>query len=90
MDIRHDVANRRLEAVVDGAHCVLEYQLEGDVMTINHTGVPPQVGGRGIAGALVARAYEIAASEGWRVVPACSYAAAWAARHPELTDAARP
>jgi predicted GNAT family acetyltransferase len=81
--IQHDPTNRRFVAHVDGVDCLLEYQLAGTVMTITHTEVPPAVGGRGIAGALVQSALETARDMGWQVVPACSYAAAWIKRHPE-------
>jgi predicted GNAT family acetyltransferase len=55
-------------------------------MTITHTGVPPEVGGRGIASALVQAALDVARAEGWKVVPACSYAAVWMQRHPDYLD----
>jgi predicted GNAT family acetyltransferase len=29
---------------------------------------------------------DTARSEGWKVVPACSYAAAWMQRHPDYAD----
>ena len=86
MDVVHNAAQRRFEAVVDGVSCVLEYELGDGVMTITHTGVPSQVGGRGIAAALMASAFDTARREGWRVVPACSYAAVWIQRHPEYAD----
>ena len=81
--IRHDLAAHRFETQVDGAECELDYTLTATVMTITHTGVPAEVGGRGIASALVQAAFETARSEGWKVVPACSYAAVWIGRHPE-------
>lgn len=55
-------------------------------MTITHTEVPVAVGGRGIAGALVQSALEMARANGWQVIPACSYAAAWIKRHPACAD----
>jgi len=85
-DIRHNAAARRFETVVDGQHCELDYRLDGQVMTITHTGVPVPVEGRGIASAMTQAAMETARSEGWRVVPACSYAATWLRRHPEFAD----
>lgn len=85
-DIRHDRAAHRFETRVDGVSCELDYTLAGNVMTITHTGVPAQVGGRGIASALVEAAMEAARAEGWKVVPACSYAQAWMARHPAYAD----
>ncbi|MEP6897833.1 MAG: GNAT family N-acetyltransferase [Rhodanobacter sp.] len=85
-DIQHDPAAGRFETTVDGSHCELDYSLANGVMTITHTGVPDAVGGRGIAAALVQAALEAARSEGWKVVPACSYAVAWMRRHPEYDD----
>ncbi|OOG52618.1 GNAT family N-acetyltransferase [Rhodanobacter sp. B05] len=81
--IRHDRATHRFETQVDGVECELDYTLAAAVMTITHTGVPPAVGGRGVASALVQAAFEAARREGWKVVPACSYAAVWIGRHPE-------
>lgn len=85
-DIRHDPAARRFETHVDGFECVLDYVERAGVMTITHTGVPSATGGRGIAGALVQAALDAARVNGWRVVPACSYAAAWIGRHPAYQD----
>ncbi|HZX71979.1 MAG TPA: GNAT family N-acetyltransferase [Rhodanobacter sp.] len=84
--VQHDRAAHRFQVEVDGSSGVLDYSLTGGVMTITHTGVPAEVGGRGIASALVQAALEAARGEGWKVVPACSYAAAWMQRHPAYAD----
>jgi predicted GNAT family acetyltransferase len=84
--IQHDRAGHRFEVRVEGASCELDYTLSGGTMTITHTGVPAEVGGRGIASALVAAAMAAARDEGWKVIPACSYAVAWMQRHPEYDD----
>ncbi len=84
--LTHERTAHRFESRVDGVVCVLEYRLSDAVMTIDHTGVPSAVGGRGIASALVQSALTAARSAGWKVVPACSYAAAWMQRHPEFND----
>ncbi|RDS80391.1 GNAT family N-acetyltransferase [Dyella psychrodurans] len=85
-DIRHVSAAHRFETTVDGVLCELEYSLHDGVMTITHTGVPDEVGGRGIASDLVRTAFETARSKGWKVVPACSYARVWMERHPEYAE----
>lgn len=85
-DVRHDASAHRFEILVDGSLCELDYTLEHGVMTITHTGVPEAVGGRGLAGALVRAAMETARAQGWKVVPACSYASVWVQRHPEYDD----
>lgn len=84
--IQHDRSACRFHAEVDGVTCVLDYRLTAGVMTITHTEVPPAVGGRGIAAALTQAAVTAARDEGWKVVPACSYAAAWMQRHPQYQD----
>lgn len=86
LEVRHLAAAHRFEIMVDGHVCELDYSLQGQVMTITHTGVPEQVGGRGIAGELVRAALEAARREGWKVVPACSYAQVWMERHPAYGD----
>jgi uncharacterized protein len=78
--VHHDAAARRFSTEVEGLRAVLDYRLSDDVMTITHTGVPAKIGGRGIAGELVQAALDTARVEGWRVVPACSYAAAYIAK----------
>lgn len=85
-DIQHHRTSHQFEITVDGQRCELDYTLNDGVMTITHTGVPAAVGGRGIAGALVRAAFDTARSEGWKVVPACSYARVWSERHPEFSD----
>jgi predicted GNAT family acetyltransferase len=84
--IVHDQAARRFIIVVDGVEAELEYLLGEHAITITHTGVPPAIGGRGVAGALVHAAVEFARGAGLKVVPACSYAEAWMRRHREYAD----
>lgn len=85
-EIQHETGAQRFVVVVDGVECELVYRLHDGVMTITHTGVPEAVGGRGIAGDLTKFAFETARANGWKVVPACSYASAWIQRHPEHAD----
>jgi predicted GNAT family acetyltransferase len=86
LEIHHDRAGSRFTSSVEGAQCLLDYRLSGSVMTITHTSVPEQLGGRGIAGQLMTAALDAARAEGWKVHPACSYALAFMAKHPEFED----
>ncbi|MVW80221.1 GNAT family N-acetyltransferase [Bordetella sp. 02P26C-1] len=86
LTIKHDESNGRFEARVDGYACVLEYQLRDGTMIIQHTGVPGAVGGRGIAAALTRHALDTARARRWRVLPLCSYAVTYIARHTEYQD----
>jgi len=81
--VEHESAAHRFITVVDGKDVVLDYTLASGVMTITHTGVPKLLEGRGIAGQLMREALSAARVNGWRVVPACSYAEAYIAKHPD-------
>lgn len=59
---------------------------EAPVRVIEHTLVPREFEGRGIAGRLVAALIEDARAEGFRIEPQCSYVAAQFRRHPEWGD----
>jgi len=83
LHVEHRVAEHRFEAIVEGASCVADYRLVGDVMAITHTEVPPYLGGRGIAAALTQAALDHARAAGLKVRPLCSYARAYMQRHPE-------
>ncbi len=81
--VTHNAARQRFEANVDGQLCVADYQLRGNVVWMTHTGVPPAVGGRGIAAELVRVALAWADEHGYKVEPSCSYVEAYMRRHPE-------
>lgn len=85
-DVTHNIAHARFEATVEGQLCVADYRLDGQVMNMTHTGVPPALEGRGIAGALVKAALAYARERGLKVRPLCSYVAAYMRRHPETQD----
>ncbi|WP_084386373.1 GNAT family N-acetyltransferase [Castellaniella caeni] len=84
--VQHNEAAHRFECTVEGHLCVLDYELDGSTAAFVHTGVPTAVGGRGIAADLVRTGLETARARGWRVVPACSYVAAFIRRHPQYLD----
>ncbi len=58
----------------------------GSARVVEHTLVPPAIGGRGVAAKLVEALIADAREQGFRVVPACSYVAAAFKRHPEWSD----
>jgi uncharacterized protein len=84
--VTHNAAASRFEALVDGQLSVCVYHRQGDVLLFTHTEVPPALGGRGIAAALVQAALDWARADGLRVRPLCSYVAAYMRRHPETLD----
>ena len=83
IDVRHNVAASRFEATVDGLLCRADYRLDDGVMRMHHTEIPAPLEGRGIAGRLVREAFRYAEANGLKVLPQCSYVAAYVRRHPE-------
>jgi uncharacterized protein len=84
--IEHDAAASRFSVRVEGQLAVCEYRRRGDTLLMTHTEVPPALGGRGIAAALVQAALTWAREQGLRVRPLCSYVAAYMKRHPQTQD----
>lgn len=88
MGTEHEVVDEkdqhRFTVTVDGTVAELVYRDEGDRLVLVHTGVPDELGGRGIAGTLVRHAVESAASQGKTVVPWCPYARSWLEEHTDV------
>ena len=87
---RHDQGARgEYHAAVPGSEAIgrLTYQRRGDnVLVADHTLVPPEIGGRGVAAKLVDALIADARKEGNKIVPQCSYVEAQFRRHPEWAD----
>ncbi|MEW6707526.1 MAG: GNAT family N-acetyltransferase [Pseudomonadota bacterium] len=84
--VRHNEAQSCFETTVEGHACRADYRLRDGVLRLTHTEVPPAVGGRGIAGALIQAALDHARAHRLKVDPQCSYAAAYMKRRPETLD----
>jgi uncharacterized protein len=76
----------RFTSTEDGHEAELTYRVEGDRITLLHTGVPEELGGRGIGGKLVEQAIAKAKADGLTIVPSCPFARGWLEKHPEAHD----
>ena len=56
------------------------------VKVADHTLVPPEIGGRGVAAALVEALVADARTDGFKIRPQCSYVVAAFKNHPEWTE----
>lgn len=86
----HDVEAGRFEIRQPAGTAVLEYALSGGDIAMFHTGVPPELEGRGLGGKLVKAALDYARGEGLRVIPQCSFVRAYIDRHPEYAPLLDP
>jgi predicted GNAT family acetyltransferase len=84
--VTHNAQAGRFELRVEGWLCRADYRLDGAVMNVHHTEVPPALEGRGLASKLIAAVFEHARRHALTIRPSCSYVRAWARRHPEVAD----
>lgn len=82
-EITHRPERKRFETELDGVTAYVEYRLTDGALDIVHTIVPPAIGGRGVAAALVKKAYDYARENRMKPLATCSYAVVWLRRHPE-------
>jgi len=82
--VLHNPSASRFEARVGTQLAVADYLLEEGRIVFTHTYVPTGLRGHGIAEKLVRAGLEFARSEQRRVVPECSYVAAFIGRHKEF------
>ena len=84
--VRDNPAQKRFELDVDGHTALLYYRLEPGVITLVHTEVPPELGGRGVGSTLVRGVLEAIRAKGLKVVVKCPFVAAYMGKHPEFND----
>ena len=82
-DVVDEKDRHRFAIALEGSEAELVYRLDGDRLVLVHTGVPDELGGRGIGGELVRAAVERAEREGLTIAPWCPFARKWLEDHPE-------
>ena len=86
LQITHNPDEKRFETWIGDKLSKLDYIQDGKNFVITHVGVHPDFRGQGVAGKIVQVGLEYAREHTLRVVPMCSYAAAYIRRHPEYAD----
>jgi hypothetical protein len=81
-ELKDNRALGRFEMVENGLTVFADYRREGGRLFIDHVEAPTPLRCSGAAGRFMEALVETARAEGARLVPICSYAAAWLQRHP--------
>lgn len=85
--VYHNPAENRFEIRLGDDLAELTYAWRGEnTLVLIHTGVPPAWEGRGIGSRLAKAALEYAREHSYRIVPLCSFVAAYLRRRPEYQD----
>ena len=79
-------AAQRFELEVGGLVAVADYRLNGDTMTITHTGVPAEFREQGIGQKLARAALDAARAQNLKVVPQCPFIASFIRENSEYQD----
>jgi hypothetical protein len=76
----------RYEMDEQGLTSWADYRLSGDRLVIDHVESPPALRGTGAAGRLMAALSADARAKSLKIIPICSYAAAWLQRSADFSD----
>ncbi len=78
---------KRFELTIEGTLAVLDYVEQGEnLLVFTHTFVPNELRGQNVAARLTRYALDDARQQGKKVVPQCSYVAAYMERNKEYAD----
>ena len=86
LPVVHNAAAKRFEMNLDGKLAFSKYLLVGEKMIIEHTEVPEELEGRGIAGTIVRAALDYAREQRLKIMPLCPFTASFIHRHPQFQD----
>jgi uncharacterized protein len=86
LQIVHNPTENRFEVFIDGQLSKLDYIEDGNTIIMTHVGVHPQHRGSGVAGKITQVALEYAKEKNLRVMPMCSYVAAYIRRNPHYIE----
>ena len=79
-------AASRFEMEVEGRTAFVAYRRTDGVIFLNHAEVPRELEGSGIGGKLVRATLDAVREEGLKVVPRCSFVAAFIRRNADYAD----
>ena len=85
-DLRAGPAEGRYAYPVEGGVAIADYIRRGDTLLVTHTEVPTALRGGGVGAKLVKALLDDVRAQGLKVVPLCSFVAAYIRRHPEMRD----
>ena len=85
-EVRDNPPEHRFELMIGDDMAVVEYRLDRDVISFEHTFVPTALRGQGIATRMIEASLASARSRGLKVVPLCPTFVAYMKSHAETHD----
>lgn len=84
--MKNNIALSRFELESEGLIAFAHYELNQNILTIDHVFAPPELRNGGLASKLMTEIAQKAQAENLKITPVCSYAEAWMRRHKEFQD----
>lgn len=76
-------AAQQFEMKFDNHLAVIEYETEGNIISLLHTGVAPELEGKGAGTAIVEKVLNHIKENDMQLIPLCPFVVAYIKRHPE-------
>ena len=86
LEVTHNEADHTFEVWIEGHLSKLDYIQDAKNFVITHVGVDPEFRNQGLAAKIVEAGLEFAKQNSLRVIPMCSYAAAYIRRNPQYAE----
>lgn len=81
---KNNKSKSRFELDIDDHLAFVEYTASPSSLTLTHTEVPKELGGRGVGSILAKAVLENIRDQGLKVDPQCAFIAAYIDKHPEF------
>lgn len=86
MQVTRNENTRKFEISEEGSLATLDYSLEGPDLSLDHTFVPKELRGKGLAQELAKAALSYARDNNLKVLPYCTFVQKYVAGHPEYQE----
>lgn len=83
---RDNEAESRFELKVDDVVAFVVYRKSADAITLVHTEVPPELGGRGIGSKLARATLDAVRAQGRKLIVKCEFIRGFMKKNPEYDD----
>ncbi len=91
LPVTHNTAENRFETILDGRRAEIDYRMvDPKLISLNHTEVPQEWSGRGVASKLTRFALDYAREQGMQVMPYCPFIHSYIRKHGEYRDLVHP
>jgi predicted GNAT family acetyltransferase len=85
-ELRDNEARNRFELDVDGTIAFVDYRKSPGAITLVHTEVPPELGGRGVGSRIARAALDAVRAQRRTLSVECEFIRSFMAKHPEYND----